>query len=70
MHTVSYQNITTQRILQEKKAGWLICQGRGKLKRFVKACSRFMHAFLHCLSSQNYIAKSGAVDVNQRFFGY
>ena len=27
----------------------------------------FMHAFLHCLSSQNYIAKSGAIDVNQRF---
>ena len=27
----------------------------------------FMHAFLHCLSSQNYIAKSGAIDVNQSF---
>ena len=26
-----------------------------------------MHAFLHWLSSQNYKAKSGAVDVNQRF---
>ena len=30
----------------------------------------FMHAFLHCLSSQNYLAKSVAIDVNQRFFGY
>ena len=30
----------------------------------------FMHAFLHCLLSQNYIAKSGAIDVNQRFFDY
>ena len=29
----------------------------------------FMHAFFHCLS-QNYIAKLGAFDVNQRFFGY
>ena len=28
----------------------------------------FMHAFLQCLSSQNYTAKSGAVDVNQSFF--
>ena len=28
----------------------------------------FMPAFLHCLSSQNYIAKSRAIDVNQRFF--
>ena len=30
----------------------------------------FMHVFLHCLSSRNYIAKSGAVDVNQRFYGH
>ena len=30
--------------------------------------SIFMHAFLHCLLSKNlYIAKTGAVDVNQRF---
>ena len=26
----------------------------------------FMHTFLHCFSSQNYIAKTGAIDVNQR----
>ena len=30
----------------------------------------FMHAFLHCLSSQNYRAKSGAIDVNHRFLVY
>ena len=30
----------------------------------------FMHAFLHCLSSQNYLAKSRAIDMNERFFGY
>ena len=30
----------------------------------------FMHAFLHCLSSQNYIAKWGSIDKNQCFFGY
>ena len=40
IHAVSYQHITTQRILLEKQADWLICQGREKLKRFVKACSR------------------------------
>ena len=28
----------------------------------------FMHAFLHCLSSQNYIAKSGAIKVNKSFW--
>ena len=27
MHKVSYQNITTQRILLEKQADWLICRG-------------------------------------------
>ena len=37
-----------------------------KLKRVVKACSSF-YAFLHCLSSQNYIAKLGAINVNQHF---
>ena len=37
-HAVSYQNIPTQRILMEKQADWLICQGEGKI---VKACSRF-----------------------------
>ena len=35
---VSYQNVPTQRILMEKQADWLICQGEGKI---VKACSRF-----------------------------
>ena len=42
-HAVSYQNITTQRILLEKQEDWLICH-----------VLAFMHAFLHCLSSQNY----------------
>ena len=27
-HAVSYQNVTTQRVLLEKKAYWLICQER------------------------------------------
>ena len=31
-HTVSYQNITTQRILLEKQADWLICQGWEKIE--------------------------------------
>ena len=40
---------------------------RKKLKRVVEVFLNFMHAFLHCLSSQNYIAKSGAIDATQRF---
>ena len=47
-HAVSHQNITTQRILLEKQAGWLIFQGREKMKRFVKACSRF-YAYISSL---------------------
>ena len=31
MPVISYQNITTQRILLEKQADWLICQGREKI---------------------------------------
>ena len=27
-HAVSYQNVTTERVLLEKKADWLICQGQ------------------------------------------
>ena len=45
----------------EKQGDWLICQGEGKI---VKACFDLMHASLHCLLSQNYIAKSGAIDVS------
>ena len=52
MYTVSYQNITTQRILLKKKSYWLICQGQ----RVVKACSRFYA----CISSL-------LINVNQRF---
>ena len=67
---VSHQTITTQRILLEKQADWLICQGRRKIEEVSKGTfSIFTHAFLHCSSSQNYIAKSVAIEVNQRFFG-
>ena len=44
------------------KTYWLICQGQEK-----RHVLDFMHAFLHCLSNQNYMAKSGAINVNQRF---
>ena len=35
-HAVSYQNITTQRILLEKQADWLICQGWEKNEEVYK----------------------------------
>ena len=46
-HTISYQNITTQRILLEKEADWLIVKDGKKLKGFVKASS----PFYACISS-------------------
>ena len=43
-HVISYPNITTQRILLEKRADWLICQGWEKI---VGGCK----AFYACISS-------------------
>ena len=47
-HAVSYQNITTQRILLEKQADWLICQGREKIEEVCKGMFSIlcMHFFI------------------------
>ena len=64
-HTVSYQNITWQKVLLEKKQISSSVKDRNKLKRVVKAFSRFYA----CISSLlHYIAQTGAIDVNQRFW--
>ena len=49
-HAVSYQHITTQRILLGKKADWLICQGQEKIEEGCKAmflilCMHFFIAY-------------------------
>ena len=46
-HAVSYQNITTQRILLEKQADWLICQGWEKNEEVCKG----MFSSYACTSS-------------------
>ena len=58
-HAVSYHNITTQKVLLEKKQIGSSVKDRNKLKRVVKACSRFYAciSWLFIKSSQNYIAK-------------
>ena len=67
MHAVSYQHITTQRILLEKQADRLICQGRKKIEEVRKG----MFSIYKCISSLLITYRnSGAIDVNQRFFGY
>ena len=47
-HTVSYQNITTQSILLEKQADWLICQGWEKIEEVCKGMFSIlcMHFFI------------------------
>ena len=60
--------LTTQRILLEKQAHWLICQGPEKLKRVFKACSRFHACFfpLH-IKSESHGEIGSYQYVNQRF---
>ena len=49
-YAFSYQNITTQRILLEKRAYWLICQGQEKIEEgckgmFLILCMHFFIAY-------------------------
>ena len=47
-HAVSYQNMTTRRILLEKQAAWLICQGWEKIEQVCKGMFSIlrMHFFI------------------------
>ena len=66
-HAVSYQNITTQKVLLEKKQIGSFVKDRNKLKRVVKACSRF-YAHVSSLHIKPELhSEIGAIDVNQRF---
>ena len=63
-HAVSYQNTTTQKVLLEKKADWLICQGQEYIEEGCKVMFSIlcMHFFIA------YHSEIGAIDVNQRFW--
>ena len=67
-HAVSYQNVTTERVLLKKKQISSSVKDRNKLERVVKACSRF-HACISSLLIKPKLSHSeiGAIDVNQRF---
>ena len=69
-HAVSYPNITTQRILLEnKQIGSFVKDRMGKNWRGLwRHVLDFVHAFLHCLSSQNFIAKLGNYRGESTFF--
>ena len=66
-HAVSYQNITTQKVLLEKKQIGSSVKDRNKLKRVVKACSRFYACISSLLIKPELHSEIGAIDVNQRF---
>ena len=69
-HTISYQNITTQRILLEKEADWLIVKDGKKLKRFVKACSPFYACISSLLIKPELHSEIGSYRRESTFFGY
>ena len=69
-HAVSYQKITTRRILLGKKADWLICQGQEKLKRFVKACPWFYASISSLLIEPELHSEIGSYRRESMFFGY
>ena len=67
MLAVFYQNVTTQKILLEIQADWLICQWR----EIVKECYRFYACNSSLLIKRELHGKIGSYRrVNQRFFGY
>ena len=67
-NAVSYQDITTQKVLLEKKKqiGSSV-EDRNKLKRVIKACSRFYARISLLLIKPELLSEIGAIDVNQRF---
>ena len=66
-HALSYQNKTTQRVLLEKRQIGSSVKNRNKLKRVVKACSRFYALISSLLIKPKLRSEIGAIDVNQRF---
>ena len=66
-HAVSYQNISTQKVLLEKKQIGSSVKDRNKLNRVVKACSRFYACISSLLRKPDLRSKIGAIDINQPF---
>ena len=69
-HAVPHQNVTTQRVLMKKKKtqSGLSVKDKNKLKRVVKACSRFYACISSLLIKPKLLhSEIGAIDVNKRF---
>ena len=63
-HAVSYQNITTERVLLEKKEIGSSVKDRNKLKRVVKACFRFYACISSLLIKPKLHSEIGAIEIN------
>ena len=66
-HAVSHQNITKQKVLLEKTQIGSSIKDRNKLKRVVKACSRFYACVSSLFIKPELHSEIGAIDVNQSF---
>ena len=66
-HAVSYQNISTQRVLLDKKQIGSSVKDRNKLKRVGKACSRLYACISSLLIKPKLHSEIGAIDMNHRF---
>ena len=68
-HAVSFQHITTQRILWKNKLSGSFVKDGKKLKRFVKACSRFYACFSFIKAELHSGTRELSTWINV-FFGY
>ena len=69
-HAVSYQNITTQKVLLEKKQIGSSVKDRNKLKRVVKACSRFYAYISSLLFKPELHSENRSYGCESTCFGY
>ena len=69
-HAVSYQNITTQKVLLEKKQIGSSVKDRNKLKRVIKACSRFYACISSLLIKPELHSENRSYRCESTFFGY
>ena len=71
-HAISYQNITTQKVLLGKKADWLICQGQEKIVEGCKGMFRILHVCMHFfIAYQARITeRNWSYRCESTFFGY
>ena len=69
-YAVSYQNITTQRILLGKKANWLICQGQEKIEEGYKGMFLILCMNFSLLIKPELHGEIGSYRRESTFFGY